>query len=110
MTSLGAELASARRDASRSLRAVAEAASISAAYLQKLEGDRVRSPSPTILRSLAEELGLDYARLMSLAGYVPADVRQPEGALAARLAEAGLTEVEERAVSAFVDHLLNQRR
>jgi len=55
----------------RSLSAVdaARAASISGAYLSKLENDAVKRPSPPVLLQLGEALGLPYADLMRLAGY-----------------------------------------
>lgn len=89
------------------MREVAAAAEISAAYLQKLERSQVAEPSPKILRRLAGALDLPYRRLMELAGYeLPSRSNNP---FAARLAGASLTIAEERAVSAFVDHLISQR-
>ncbi len=106
---LGRELASARTTAQRSLRDVAGAAQISAAYLQKLERGQVDEPSPKILGRLAAQLKLDYRRLMELAGYeVPSNRRQPS-TLESRFAGAELTQAEERAVAAFIDHLVAQR-
>jgi transcriptional regulator with XRE-family HTH domain len=49
---------------------VAEPAKITAAYLQKLERDTVKRPSPNILYALSEELELPYDELMESAGYV----------------------------------------
>ena len=108
-TRLGRELASARQTTGRSLRAVANAAGISAAYLQKLERGHVEEPSPRILQRLAATLNLDYRDLMELAGYdVPAG-RGRQHPLAARFSAADLTRAEERAVAAFIDHLVAQR-
>lgn len=107
--SLGRELSSARLAAKRSLREVAAAAAISAAYLQKLERAQVDEPSPKILRRLADALGLEYARLMELAGYEVARVGRGAGPLVTRFAGSNLTETEERAVAAFIDHLIAQR-
>ncbi|MFM2069962.1 MAG: hypothetical protein RLZZ623_225 [Actinomycetota bacterium] len=108
---LARELESARAANGRSLRDVAEQAGISAAYLQKLERAQVSEPSPKIILRLADALGLDYGRLMQLAGYQPADPTSPKPAnpLNARLATAELTGAEERAVAAFIDHVLAQR-
>lgn len=106
---LGREILSARKAAGRSLRDVAEAAGISATYLQKLERAQVGGPSPRILRRLSTTLGVTYRRLLEMAGYEP----PPSGnrdALAARLGSTALTETEERAVAAFIDHLVAQRR
>jgi transcriptional regulator with XRE-family HTH domain len=52
----------------------ARAAGISAAYLSKLEGDSVKTPSPHVLHQLSEALAVPYAELMRLNGYrVPGD-------------------------------------
>lgn len=67
---LGARLREVRELRGLSLRAVAEPASISAAYLQKLERGTVESPSPHALHGLAEVLDTSYNDLMALAGYV----------------------------------------
>ena len=88
---------------------MATAAEISAAYLQKLERGQVDEPSPRILRRLAAALGIEYTRLMELAGYEVASTRRPASRLATRFAAADLTETEERAVAAFIDHLVAQR-
>jgi hypothetical protein len=91
-TLLGEELRSARVSASRSLRDVA----------------RVKEPSPRILRRLSATLGVSYPRLMQVAGYGTPDSGRADP-LAFRFASTALTEVEERAVAAFVDHLIAQR-
>lgn len=106
---LGRELASARQTARRSLRDVAGESGISAAYLQKLEQGRVEEPSPKILRRLASELRIDYRRLMHLADYEMPRSRRSADPLATRFADARLTETEERAVAAFIGHLIEQR-
>lgn len=107
---LARELQSARTSAGRSLRDVAEAAEISAAYLQKLERAQVAKPSPKILQRLAATLGLEYRRLMEFAGYAPITTKAlGTGLLERRLASAALTQTEERAIAAFVDHLIAQR-
>ena len=67
--SLGARIRDLRKTGRRSLKSVADGAGISVAYLQKLERDEVRAPSPHILRGLARTLGITYADLMELAGY-----------------------------------------
>ena len=73
---LGARLREVRELRGLSLRAVAEPAGISAAYLQKLECGAVESPSPHALHGLAEVLATSYSDLMALAGYV---VPEPVG-------------------------------
>ena len=106
---LGRELASARLAARRSLRNVAGESDISAAYLQKLERGQVEDPSPRILRRLSGVLRVDYSRLMHLAGYKLPSNRHRVSPLETRFADARLTEAEERAVAAFIDHLVEQR-
>lgn len=106
---LGRELASARQAFGQSLRDVASASGISPAYLQKLERGHVGEPSPKILARVATALRLDYRKLFELAGYdVPAD-RGQRRSPSPRFAAADLTEAEERAVAAFIDHLVAQR-
>ncbi len=67
---LGARLAEQRRGRRQSLKAVAGAAGISTAYLQKLERCEVKAPSPHVLRALAGALDVDYTDLLGLAGYL----------------------------------------
>ena len=75
-TDLGPHLRQKRELRGKSLNAIASAAGISVAYLQKLEAGGVKQPSPNILYQLAQALELDYAELMRLAGYiVPGDTR-----------------------------------
>lgn len=66
---LGAEIQKVRKLRGLSLSAVAKPAGLSATYLQKLERDRVESPSPHRLNALAIVLELDYGDLLRLAGY-----------------------------------------
>jgi transcriptional regulator with XRE-family HTH domain len=66
---LGTTLRTARTAHGLSLQEVAERAACSAAYVHKLEMDRVRTPSPRVLAGLAEALGLGYGDLMRAAGY-----------------------------------------
>ena len=73
LLSLGATLRDARTAHDLSLQEVAERAGCSAAYVHKLEMDRVRTPSPRVLAGLAEALGLAYGELMGAAGYDPQD-------------------------------------
>jgi HTH-type transcriptional regulator, competence development regulator len=100
---LGEALKAARELRGKSLKAVAEPAEISSAYLLKLERGEVASPSPHVLHRLAQQLGLDYRDLMRLAGYVVPDSKpQRAGALAQALSAQNLTEDEARAVAAFL--------
>ncbi|MGH9005445.1 MAG: helix-turn-helix domain-containing protein, partial [Acidimicrobiia bacterium] len=81
--SLGLRLRDLRKSGRRSLKSVADGAGISIAYLQKLERDEVRAPSPHVLRGLARTLDISYADLMELAGYAVTDdvAEQVEGGI-----------------------------
>lgn len=108
---LGDQLRAVRQMRGLSLKAVAEPAEISTAYLQKLEGGEVNQPSPNVLHRLAGVLEMPYGTLMELAGYV---VPQGDGLLAGTafdhaLNSAGLSEEERKAVAAFIAHLRDQR-
>lgn len=108
---LGDQLRSIRRVRGLSLKAVAEPAEISTAYLQKLEGGDVRTPSPHVLHRVSEVLNIPYSTLMELAGYV---VPETDGLLAGNsfdhaLSSADLSNDERKAVAAFIAHLREQR-
>ena len=112
---LGTELKSARDQLGLSLQAAAEAAKISAAYLQKLERGQVGTPSPHVLRRLGSSLGLPYLRLMELACYLDEaeaeETRSREPSPSPHpLAGKKLTQEEWRAVGAFIKVLVAQRR
>jgi transcriptional regulator with XRE-family HTH domain len=67
--SFGAVLKQAREVRALSAVDVARAAGISAAYLNKLENDAVKKPSPHVLHQLSEALSVPYAELMRLNDY-----------------------------------------
>ena len=69
-SSLGYALRTARDIKEWSLRKVAKEAKITPTYLKKLEEDGVKEPSPNILFRLSNVLGIPYADLMKLVGYV----------------------------------------
>jgi transcriptional regulator with XRE-family HTH domain len=72
--SFGAMLRQAREVRELSANDAARAAGISPAYLNKLENDSVKGPSPHILLQLSEALAVPYAELMRLSGYaLPGD-------------------------------------
>ena len=108
---LGDQLRAVRRIRGLSLKAIAEPAQISTAYLQKLEGGDVRQPSPHILHRLGKVLEIPYSTLMELVGYV---VPEKEGVLAGNtfdhaLSSSDLSDDERTAVAAFISHLREQR-
>jgi len=103
MTKLGKALSSAREREGLTLRDVERATGVSNAYLSQLENDRIKSPSPNVLHTLAQLYGVPYSALMSAAGYpasesgaIPSDAIR----LAARL---GPTSLEEE--DALADYL-----
>lgn len=66
---LGSVLRQARDVRELSAIEAARSTGISTAYLNKLENDVVKRPSPHVLHQLGEALGLPYADLMRLSGY-----------------------------------------
>jgi transcriptional regulator with XRE-family HTH domain len=111
---LGNELREVRRLRDTSLKGVAEPAGISAAYLQKLERDEIRSPSPHVLFRLAEALRVPYPRLMELAGYVvprtpKGEERPSQNLLAHALNSEELTADEQRELARYLSWYRHQR-
>lgn len=76
---LGVTLRQAREVRELSAVDAARAARISSAYLNRLENDAVKKPSPPVLHQLSEALGLPYAELMRLSGYRVPDASAPAG-------------------------------
>lgn len=76
-----------------SLKAVADRADLSAAYVQKLERGEIREPSPNKLRQLAKALDYPYPKLLRLAGYVD---DEPTGSDAAQLGGGTARTLDER--------------
>lgn len=98
-----------------SLKAVADPARISAAYLQKLERGDVGEPSPHILYRVADVLGLSYVRLMRLAGYiVPTGSRKGDeskaGTIGFALSSEAVTEEEAQALAEYLAFLRSRRQ
>ena len=67
--SFGGVLRQAREVRELSAVDAARAAKISPAYLNRLENDAVKKPSPHVLHQLSEALTVPYADLMRLSGY-----------------------------------------
>jgi HTH-type transcriptional regulator, competence development regulator len=67
--SIGAILRQAREVRQLSAGDVARAAGISAAYLNRLENEAVKKPSPHVLHQLSEALSVPYNDLLHLSGY-----------------------------------------
>ena len=67
--SIGAVLRQAREVRQLSAGDAARAARISPAYLNRLENDAVKKPSPHVLHQLSEALTVPYSELLRLSGY-----------------------------------------
>ncbi len=110
---LGAQLQQVRRLRGLSLKAIAEPAGISAAYLQKLERGQVKSPSPNVLYRLGEVLDVPYATLMKAAGYiVPSgdkDRAAPSNVLSYALSSEKLTDDEADALARYLSWYRDDR-
>jgi transcriptional regulator with XRE-family HTH domain len=112
-SALGTRLRDVRELRGLSLRAVADPAGISAAYLQKLERGSVESPSPHALHALAEVLDTSYSDLMALAGYVvpePVGERRTPMLIAAERSSEPLDDDEARQLAEYLAFLRHQRR
>ena len=68
----------------------------------------MNSPSPRVLKRLAEVLGVSYSRLMELADYLTPEP-SPYPHIPKELVDKRLSEEEWRAVLAFVGYLEGQR-
>src|SRR5688572_25863806 len=75
---LGTVLRTARAERGLSLRAVERATGLGNAHLSQIETDTIAKPEMAILWDLAALYGLDFTRLLRLAGHVdePASGRQ----------------------------------
>jgi transcriptional regulator with XRE-family HTH domain len=67
--SIGGVLKQAREVRQLSAADAARAAGISAAYLNRLENDAVKKPSPHVLHQLSGVLNVPYNDLLDLSGY-----------------------------------------
>ena len=84
--SIGALLRQARDVRQLSAGDAARAAGISSAYLNRLENDGVRKPSPHVLHQLSEALSVPYAELLRLCGYpIP---QEPDAAMTSSISGA----------------------
>lgn len=104
---LGKYLASIRGDRKFTLRDVEEATEkqVSNAYLSQIENDKIQQPSPNILHCLAELYGIDFEKLMEMAGYIVPTQQKEAGSRHGRVAtftEHHLTSEEE---SELIDYL-----
>jgi transcriptional regulator with XRE-family HTH domain len=110
---LGLQLQKVRKLRGLSLKAAAEPADISAAYLQKLERGQVKSPSPNVLLRLSEVLDVPYSGLMKAAGYVVPDGDKKKAAsanvLSYALSSEKLTDAEATALASYLAFIRGER-
>jgi len=110
---LGQLLKTTRTKLGKTLREVESITRISNGYLSQLESDSVKQPSPNHLHRLAETYALDYANLMTLAGYVPVAefgaLSSPETKSALYGAE-DLSEEDRTKIQAYIEDLRAARR
>lgn len=111
---LGKYLGAIRDHKGLTLRQVEEATEreVSNAYLSQLENDKISKPSPNILHTLAEIYGVEYNRLMELAGYIATskrtDDRQRHGRIAT-FSEFNLTPDEEAEMLDYLKYIRNRK-
>lgn len=67
---LGSYLAQLRTEKGLSQRSLANKCGVSSAEISRIESGKRQKPSPVFLKSLADALGVEYADLMQLAGYI----------------------------------------
>lgn len=86
---------------------------VSNAYLSQIENDKIKKPSPNILHVLAELYGVEYEKLMVMAGYFTSasgnapDVRHGR---VGTFAEFNLTTEEEAELLNFLKFIRSKER
>jgi HTH-type transcriptional regulator, competence development regulator len=97
------------------LRQVEEATNkeVSNAYLSQIENDRIQKPSPNVLHTLAEIYGVDYEKLMELAGYITPTKSRSADERHGRVptfADLNLTNDEEAALVEYLQLIRTRKR
>jgi HTH-type transcriptional regulator, competence development regulator len=114
MPTLGEELTRLRKLRGWSLREVEERMkrAVSNSYLNQLENDNIKEPSPNVLYELAQVYGAPYDGLMRLAGYIaPSSGRKGSGARpSVAFSALELSEDEEKEVLDFVEFLRRKKK
>lgn len=86
---------------------------VSNAYLSQIEQGKIQRPSPNILHALSEIYGIDYAKLMEMAGYItptkPRNDEQRHGRVAT-FAEHNLTSQEEAELLEYLRFIRSRKR
>ncbi len=109
---LGEYLGSIRADRKLTLRAVEEATNkeVSNAYLSQIENGKIQRPSPNILYALANLYGVEYDKLMELAGYITTTRTDVERhGRAATFSELNLTQTEESELLKYLGYLRSKK-
>jgi HTH-type transcriptional regulator, competence development regulator len=109
--SMGVVLRQAREVRQLSAGDAARAAGISPAYLNRLENDAVKKPSPHVLHQLSEALVLPYDELMRLSGYrVPGATSQDTNGTVGAALFADLSEGEQEELLEYLAWYRARRR
>lgn len=86
---------------------------VSNAYLSQIENDKIQKPSPNILHVLGELYGIEYEKLMEMAGYITTPTARPPDARHGRVAtfsEYNLTPKEEAALIDYLQYMRTRKR
>jgi HTH-type transcriptional regulator, competence development regulator len=110
VSELGGLLAHARSERGETLRQVEEATGIPNAHISQIEKGHIETPSPNVLWALAAHYGLDFTKLMELAGHAaPAGQRKQRNRVAAFRAMDDLTTREQNEVLRYMAELRSRR-
>jgi transcriptional regulator with XRE-family HTH domain len=110
VSELGGLLARARSERGETLRRVEEATGIPNAHISQIEKGHIEAPSPNVLWGLAAHYGLDFAKLMELAGHAaPVGQRKQRNRVAAFRAMDDLTTGEQNDVLRYMAELRRRR-
>ena len=110
---LGMALRQIRKTKKLTLRDVESKTEISNSYLNQLENDKIKKPTPHTLHTLAQFYQVPYYELMELAGYLLpnelAGYKKVYKSIATSLREE-LTPEEEEKVAEFIEFLRSKKR
>ena len=112
---LGKYLASIRTDRHMTLREVEEATNkeVSNAYLSQIENDKIKKPSPNVLHTLSEIYGVDYEKLIEMAGYITASNKRSDNQRHGRVAtfaEHNLSQEEETELMDYLQFIRSRKK
>ncbi len=78
---------------------------VSNAYLSQIENDKIQKPSPNILHVLAELYGIEYEKLMEMAGYITSSTTQSPDARHGRVATFSEYNLSPQEEAQLIDYL-----